>query len=123
MTDGAHAFVAVAQSGELAEGQKRCVDVGGVKVALVRVEGRVHAIADTCPHRGASLSEGDLDGHTLYCPLHAWCFDVRSGWAFFPESAAVAAFPVREADGVISVSPAGKDPRMTTWRPPSDVDR
>jgi nitrite reductase (NADH) small subunit len=39
----------------------------------------VHALANTCPHREGPLAFGDLRGATVYCPLHAWDFDVRTG--------------------------------------------
>jgi phenylpropionate dioxygenase-like ring-hydroxylating dioxygenase large terminal subunit len=37
-------------------------------------DGRVTAVADTCPHRGAQLSLGQFDGHELVCPYHGWRF-------------------------------------------------
>ncbi len=48
-------------------------------VLLCRVEGQVHALADTCPHEAISLSLGSLCGHRLRCPLHGSEFDVRTG--------------------------------------------
>ena len=35
----------------------------------------VHAAADRCPHRGAALSMGRVDGDLLECPYHGWRFD------------------------------------------------
>lgn len=77
----------------------------GQPIAIVRVLGIVWAVADTCPHRGGSLGRGDLAGHQLYCPQHAWCFDVRTGSAFFPKDARVATHHVEERDGQIFVDP------------------
>ncbi len=84
-------------------GEQKSVEVkfGGRAIAVVRVEGQVFAIDDACPHRGASLAAGDLDGHFLFCPLHAWSFDVRSGEAFFPKGARVACFQAKEENGRI----------------------
>ncbi len=72
-------FIPVAMLGDLDDRGRAVVTVDGTRVALVRVEGRLHALEDTCPHRGGPLSEGDLAGHVLHCPLHAWPFDVRTG--------------------------------------------
>jgi nitrite reductase/ring-hydroxylating ferredoxin subunit len=48
-------------------------------VALYRVAGQWCAIADRCPHAGAPLSPGELDGTVLTCSAHGSQFDVRSG--------------------------------------------
>ena len=55
------------------------VEVPGGEAAIFRVDGDLHAIDNVCPHRGASLAFGDLKGSTVFCPLHAWGFDVRTG--------------------------------------------
>ena len=48
-------------------------------VAVFRVEGQWCAIVDVCPHAGAALSGGELDGPVVTCPRHGSQFDVRSG--------------------------------------------
>jgi nitrite reductase (NADH) small subunit len=93
--------VKVLDSAQLPEGGTAVVSVEGRDVALVRVEGRVYALDNTCPHRGGSLGNGDLQGHHLYCPQHAWCFDVRTGEGFFPTGSRVACMEVIERDGGI----------------------
>jgi nitrite reductase [NAD(P)H] small subunit len=55
------------------------VEIEGEAIALFRVGDAVHAVDNTCPHRDGPLAFGDLRGATVYCPLHAWAFDVRSG--------------------------------------------
>ena len=59
----------------------RGVVIEGLKVGLFKVEGAVHATDDLCSHGNALLSEGDLDGYEIECPLHAGLFDVRNGKA------------------------------------------
>ena len=49
------------------------------RIALFNVAGKIHAIDDTCPHAGAPLSEGQLNGCVVTCPWHAIRFDVTSG--------------------------------------------
>lgn len=48
-------------------------------VALYRVDGQWCAVADRCPHAGAALSSGELDGTIVTCAAHGSQFDVRSG--------------------------------------------
>ena len=48
-------------------------------LAVYHVEGGLHAVEDSCPHAGAVLSEGELEGPVLTCPRHGSRFDVRTG--------------------------------------------
>jgi nitrite reductase (NADH) small subunit len=94
-------FVDLLASADLPEGGRMVVRAEGRELALVRVNGIAWAIDNVCPHRNGELGRGDLQGHHLYCPLHAWCFDVRDGKAFFPEGAKVESFEVKEESGRI----------------------
>jgi nitrite reductase (NADH) small subunit len=95
--------IRVLDSAALPEGAREVVDVAGRQLAIARVEGVVYAIDNVCPHRGGWLGLGDLKGHHLYCPQHAWCFDVRTGEGFFPQGIRVARFDVEEREGGIWV--------------------
>ncbi len=72
--------IEVCASADLVEGQCKKVEAFGRTVAVFRTAKGVFALDDTCPHRGASLSEGCLSerGEVL-CPLHGWPFDLGSG--------------------------------------------
>lgn len=48
-------------------------------IALYHIHNRLWAIADTCPHAGASLCAGELDGDVLTCPRHGSQFRVSDG--------------------------------------------
>lgn len=48
-------------------------------IALYHVGYDIYAVADTCPHAGARLSEGELEGPVLTCPRHGSQFDVTNG--------------------------------------------
>ncbi len=92
----------------LPPGKKKCVEVGAFSVALVNLEGTVHAIDNNCPHRGGPLSSGDLMGTELWCPLHAWPFDLRTGKCTLFEHAQVRVFDVRVEAGRILVAAQGR---------------
>lgn len=48
-------------------------------VAVYHLGGRLHAISDVCPHAGASLCTGELDGDVVTCPRHGSQFRVTDG--------------------------------------------
>jgi nitrite reductase/ring-hydroxylating ferredoxin subunit len=73
------AFVKVATVSEVPPGKAKQAKVGGKTLAVFNVDGNFYAIDDTCPHRGASLAEGEVEGQHVVCPLHAAVFDVTSG--------------------------------------------
>jgi nitrite reductase/ring-hydroxylating ferredoxin subunit len=96
-------FVDVCASSEVHEGQACVAQAEGRTLALARIEGRVYAVDNVCPHHGAEMGRGDLDGYFLSCPWHAWCFDMRDGSAFFPRGARLESFEVQEQSGRVLV--------------------
>lgn len=74
----------VADIKSLPPGKSACVEFSGEKVALFNVGGTVHAIANTCTHRGGPLSEGEVEGTTITCPWHGATFDLKTGAALGP---------------------------------------
>lgn len=48
-------------------------------IALYHLSGQLWAVSDICPHAGASLCEGELDGDVLTCPRHGSQFRVTDG--------------------------------------------
>ena len=77
-------FVKIAEVSDIAAGEMKVVEVGGERVLLVNVEGNVYACDDICSHAFASLSEGDLNGVEVECPLHGSAFNVVTGEAITP---------------------------------------
>lgn len=96
-------FQPVAKIGDIPPGEARCVHVGTSTVALFHASDGYHAIDDTCPHAGVSLSEGCLAGHIVTCPAHGWTYDVRTGLPPVGNHAAIAAYPVRVAGDEVLV--------------------
>jgi 3-phenylpropionate/trans-cinnamate dioxygenase ferredoxin subunit len=97
-------FVSVAGSADVAEGDIGAFEVGGTQVAVARVEGELFAFADTCTHRGCSLSTGELDGHSIECECHGSVFSIRTGEVENPPATEpIDTYAVREEDGRIQV--------------------
>jgi len=64
---------------DLAAGTKRCLTVEGMDMVVCQVEGQLTAVANTCPHAGKPLGEGELKGRVLTCPYHGYAYDVLTG--------------------------------------------
>ena len=71
--------IKVAETKDVPAGGAMAVEVNGQKVALFHVDGNYYAIADTCTHRGGSLSEGVVSERKVTCPLHGATFDITNG--------------------------------------------
>lgn len=99
-------FVRVADISEVPPGDMLLVDVGEDQVLLVNIEGNIHACDDICSHSYASLSEGDLSGNEVQCPLHGAIFNVVTGAVLTPPaSEALRTFQVRVEGSEILVGP------------------
>ncbi len=96
-------FVEVGAVSDFVEGQGQAFEVEGRMVAVFRKGEEFFAIDDFCPHMGASLAGGYVEGDTVTCPWHAWRFCIRDGsWEDNPRIK-VDAFEVRVVDGKVQV--------------------
>ena len=87
--------VKVADVTDLSPGQGKVVHVEGQDIALFNVGGAIHAIHNTCLHRGGPLGQGELEGTTVTCPWHGWQYDVTTGNNMRNQTVKVASFPVK----------------------------
>ena len=87
MTEEAIEFQTVCEIQSIPEGEGRAFPLNGTLIAVFRRDGEYFAINDSCPHMGASLASGYLDGCDVICPWHAWKFCVKDGiWMDNPKS-------------------------------------
>lgn len=86
--------VKVAKLADVPAGRGLTVQVEGRALALFRIGANVHAIENTCRHRGGPLAEGVLNDKVVACPWHGWRFDVTSGADLTNPAAPVGSFPV-----------------------------
>jgi phenylpropionate dioxygenase-like ring-hydroxylating dioxygenase large terminal subunit len=72
-------------------------------------EGRVHALANRCPHRLAPLEKGRIDENVVRCGYHGLAFDGATGVCVdnphgpVTSALAVRAYPVVERHGILWV--------------------
>jgi nitrite reductase (NADH) small subunit len=82
----------------------RRVPLGDIFAGVFVFDGKVYAIDDECPHRGAFLSDGKIDeSGYVACPLHAWEYNITTGEGREDWEGCVASFPVEERDGLVYI--------------------
>jgi 3-phenylpropionate/trans-cinnamate dioxygenase ferredoxin subunit len=72
-------------------------------IALFNIDGELFAIDDGCPHQGASLCGGRLDGRVIQCCAHGLRFDLASGYLLNSNKLKVANYPVEVVDGQVFI--------------------
>ncbi|EQC50128.1 Rieske [2Fe-2S] domain protein [Bacteriovorax sp. BSW11_IV] len=97
------------QSKELKIGKVVHADIMGKKLAIYRgKDGRPRALDAFCPHMGAHLAEGKVEGNELRCFFHHWKFSEKGELNDIPcrkslqgVSAKIDSYPVEEKFGLI----------------------
>jgi phenylpropionate dioxygenase-like ring-hydroxylating dioxygenase large terminal subunit len=127
-------WYALAFSSELRRGDLRNVRFMGQEMVLFRTAGGAVSVMDAyCPHLGAHMGHGGrVEGETLRCPFHGFCYDVEGRCVStpygkrIPPKARAGVLPVREVHGLILAyhdaegrPPAWEVPAldMTGWSP------
>ena len=73
-------FVRVGNAADLAGPGPYALSADGLDLVAVRGrDGSLLAYEGRCPHRGALLGEGDIEGNHLVCRNHRWRFEVETG--------------------------------------------
>jgi 3-phenylpropionate/trans-cinnamate dioxygenase ferredoxin subunit len=103
-------WIDVGDAKSLAHGGRLDTEIDGFYVAVVQLNGTLHAFEDRCTHDGESLSGADLepDASTpcgaVVCPRHGAKFCLRTGNALTPPAyEPLKIFAVREHNGRIEV--------------------
>ena len=108
------------------KGRGRQVEVDGHAIAVFWDGARWFAVDDACPHMGASLADGHLEGNELQCSWHEWRYDTTTGQCPIRPWACVRVYEVRLSDGGVWIkrpepepppAPPEDDPEWLTWDP------
>ncbi len=99
-------FHVVCTADEVPAGESRMFVISDQPIGLFNVGGQFYAIDNTCPHAGASLAHGYLDGDIVSCRIHHWRFCVRDGKYVDQDRSAcnVRTYRVRVTDGQVEIA-------------------
>lgn len=87
-----------------APGGRTLLEQADLSLALFNIAGQLYAIDDSCPHQGASLCGGKLEGKVIQCCAHGLRFDLASGCLLNSTALKVANYPIAvEGDQVFIV--------------------
>ena len=97
--------IAAGSADGLEAGQRKLVFIDGRSVVVFNVAGHLRAIENSCPHNGASLASGRLDGSLLTCPAHGLRFDLDTGcMPGAGQQLCLSMLPVRTDDGQLLIT-------------------
>jgi len=102
-------WIAVDRAEDIAVGQAKPIRIMGEDYALYRGEsGKAQVIAYRCPHRGAQMHLGWVEGDDIRCVYHGWKFDCAGQCleqpaeeAGFARKVTMRTWPTREHLGLI----------------------
>jgi nitrite reductase (NADH) small subunit len=77
------------------------VSAGDRVFALFQLDGEVFALDDRCPHKAGPLGEGHCENGQVFCPLHGWAFDIKTGACADVPARPATCIPVRVEDGKV----------------------
>ncbi len=93
---------------ELPERIGKTVILEDKELAIFKLaNGEVRAIENRCPHKGGVLAEGMVSGEHVFCPLHDWKINMKSGLVEAPDEGCVQTYEIlKEHDQVYVLVPA-----------------
>ncbi len=71
--------IPVAEWNQLKERTPSYALVANVDLVVIRFDQNVSVLYGRCPHRGALLSDGSIQGDNLICGVHQWDFRIDTG--------------------------------------------
>jgi nitrite reductase/ring-hydroxylating ferredoxin subunit/uncharacterized membrane protein len=99
-------YTAVFDDDALKEGKPTRAEFEGTPILLVRLNGEIYALAETCAHLGGPLSEGKIENGCIVCPWHGSTFDLETGEVFSgPSAFPQPCMPTRVREGKIEIGP------------------
>lgn len=104
-------------------GDRRIVEVGGMKVGVINYDGEYYAIQNTCAHDGGpvckGLVQGKLEGDwsgpgervveqfsetpVIACPWHGWEYELETGEHVGDQTISLRTYNVMREDGSIYI--------------------
>jgi glutamate synthase domain-containing protein 2/nitrite reductase/ring-hydroxylating ferredoxin subunit len=99
-------YLPIARVDELTDDTPTHAMADGIDLVVVRRAGQVHVFEGRCPHRGALLADGRVDGPNLICGVHGWDYRLDTGVSAYNPAERISKFTSHIADGKVLVEQA-----------------
>lgn len=120
----AEGLIKVKSDNEFGEGERELIEVNGVEVGVLRVDGEYYAVRNRCLHDCGPVAEGSVgkkligefvepgkrvekkyaeDEPIISCPWHGWSYDLQSGEQLANDDLMLPTYSVVVKDGVVYV--------------------
>jgi len=96
----------VARLADLVTDQPAAAQADGLDLVLVRRGDGVHVFEGRCPHRGALLADGRVEGPNLICGVHGWDYRLDTGISAYNPAERIHRFAALVVDGEVLVDKA-----------------
>ncbi|MDD9880067.1 MAG: Rieske 2Fe-2S domain-containing protein [Candidatus Marinimicrobia bacterium] len=93
----------IAKLADIPEDGSKLIMVDDTPIALFKIKGEMHAWDNRCPHRGASLADGNITNSVIQCKYHLWEFDIKSACAVANSDLKVKTFTVVVENGDVFI--------------------
>ena len=93
----------IARLADLAEDRPNAAMAEGIDLVVVRRDDAVTVFEGRCPHRGALLADGRIEGDDLVCSLHGWDFRLDTGISAYNPAECLTRFDARVEDGQVVI--------------------
>lgn len=90
-------------------GMRTVLNLHGHSIAIFGMQDGWRAIADSCPHQGASLAGGKVQDGAVQCPAHGLRFDLATGCLRQAPGLRVAVYPITTGPQGVTIGLPGKD--------------
>ncbi|MBM7565863.1 Rieske (2Fe-2S) protein [Paenibacillus sacheonensis] len=109
----------VANEASIVDGKPMIVEIQGRSIGVYRIKGELFALHNYCPHAGAPLCKGAVEGTALgsnvyeytfgrkgeivRCPWHGWEFDIKSGISLHDPAVRAKSYKVVVEEGKVGI--------------------
>ena len=94
-------MIKIAELDEVPVGNSKLVIIDDIPIALFNINGKIIAWDNRCPHRGASLSDGNISQKIIQCKFHLWEFDTKLECSIANHAIKIKSYPIKIKDGYV----------------------